>query len=175
MIYALGGRVPEFVGEDHFVAENASLIGHVRLLPKSSIWFNAVLRGDIELIEVGEGSNIQDGCVLHTDRGFPLTVGNHVTVGHMVMLHGCTIDDNALIGIGSTVLNGARIASDSIVGANSLVTENRTFPPGSLILGSPARVIRDLTDEEITSISESAGRYVDNARQYRETLRPSGL
>lgn len=175
MICSLGERVPEFIGDDHFVAENASIIGYVRLLPSSSVWFNCVLRGDIELIEIGEGSNVQDGCVLHTDRGFPLTVGKNVTVGHKVMLHGCTIDDNSLIGIGSTVLNGARIASDCIVGANSLVTEGKSFPPGSLVLGSPARVIRELTAEEISSITSSARRYVENANQYRQALRQLSL
>ncbi|MDX1482235.1 MAG: gamma carbonic anhydrase family protein, partial [Woeseiaceae bacterium] len=137
MIAALADRQPVLEGEGHFVAGNASVIGRVRLKARSSVWFNAVLRGDNEWIEVGAGSNVQDGSVLHTDMGFPLTIGPGVTVGHMVMLHGCTIEANALIGIGSIVLNGAVIPSDCILGAGALVTEGKTFPGKSLILGAP--------------------------------------
>ena len=170
MKYALDGRTPTLDGEHHFVADGARLIGNVRLKTQSSVWFNAVLRGDNELIDVGERSNIQDGSVLHTDPGYPLTIGNNVTVGHKVMLHGCTIGNNVLVGIGSTVLNGAVIAENCMIGAHALITENKTFPPGSLILGAPARVARELSDEEIAAISEAADHYVDNAARFRETL-----
>ncbi len=171
MIYSLAGRAPELVGEGHFVAANATVIGDVRLLPNASIWFNSVLRGDNEPIEIGEGSNVQDGCVLHTDPGFPLRIDKHVTIGHKVMLHGCTIGENSLVGIGSVVLNGARIGKNCLVGANSLITEGKTFPDGSLIIGSPARVVRELTAEEIAGIRESAAHYVDNAARYASSLR----
>ena len=171
MIYALDDRSPELVGDGHFVAPNATIIGNVRLLPEASVWFNCVLRGDNEPIEVGAGSNVQDGCVLHTDPGFPLTIGTSVTVGHMVMLHGCTIGDNSLIGIGSTILNGATIGKNCLVGAHSLVTEGKSFPDGSLILGSPARVARELTEEEIAGFTESARHYVTNAARFASSLR----
>jgi carbonic anhydrase/acetyltransferase-like protein (isoleucine patch superfamily) len=171
VIYALGDHSPELVGDGHFVAANATVIGHVRLLPESSIWFNCVLRGDNEPIEVGAGSNVQDGCVLHTDPGFPLTIGAGVTVGHKVMLHGCTICDNSLIGIGSTILNGASIGRNCLVGAHSLVTEGKSFPDGSLILGSPARAVRELAAEEIAGMTESARHYVANAARFQAELR----
>ena len=162
-------ELPAEIANGMFAA-NASVIGAVRLLPRSSIWFNCVLRGDNELIEVGAGSNIQDGSVLHTDPGFPLRIGENVTVGHKVMLHGCTIGSDSLVGIGSTVLNGANIGSECLVGANSLVTEGKTFPDRSLILGSPAKVVRELTGEEIESLRESAKHYVANAARFRDGL-----
>lgn len=166
MIHSLEGQSPELVGEAHFIAGNATLIGKVRLQDDASVWFNSVLRGDCEWIEVGAGSNVQDGCVLHTDPGFPLTIGRGVTVGHMVMLHGCTIGNDTLIGIGSTVLNGATIGENCLVGAHSLITEGKSIPDGSLVLGSPAKVLRKLSDEEITGIRESAQHYVENAHRY---------
>ena len=172
MIYALGEHEPELTGDGQFVADNATIIGKVRLLASASVWFGCVLRGDNEWIEVGELSNVQDGCVLHTDIGFPLCIGKGVTVGHKATLHGCTIGDNSLIGIGSTILNGAVIGNNCIVGANSLVTEKQAFPDGSLILGAPARVRRQLTATEVASITASATRYVDNAARYREQLQP---
>ena len=171
MIYALGERSPELIGDGHFVAANATVIGYVRLLPESSIWFNCVLRGDNEPIEIGAGSNVQDGSVLHTDPGFPLTIGTGVTVGHKAMLHGCTIGDNSLIGIGSTILNGARIGRNCLVGAHSLVTEGKSFEDGHLILGAPARAVRKLTDEEIAGMTESARHYVANAARFATSLR----
>jgi len=171
MIYSLGDRTPVLEGNNHFVADGARIIGNVRLKSEASIWFNCVLRGDNDWIEVGERCNVQDGSVLHTDPGYPLTIGRGVTIGHNVMLHGCTIDANSLVGIGSTVLNGAVIGSNCIVGANSLITENKTFPDGSLIMGSPARAVRGLTDEEIASIAASADHYVENATHHREQLR----
>lgn len=171
MKYTLEDRTPILDGEQHFIADGARVIGEVRLRTHSSIWFNAVLRGDNECIELGERSNVQDGSVLHTDPGFPLTIGKNVTIGHKVMLHGCTIGANSLIGIGSTILNGAVIAENCIVGAHALITENKTFPPGSLIIGAPARVARELSQEEIASIGEAADHYVANAARYRETLK----
>ena len=171
MIHSLGDREPEFEGADHYVAENATIIGSVRLKDKASVWFNAILRGDNDWLVVGERSNIQDGSVIHTDPGFEVLIGNGVTVGHMVMLHGCTIGDNSLIGIGSTILNGASIGENSIVGANALVTEGKTFPDGSLIMGSPARVARELSDEEVGYIRYSSQVYVDNAKRFTESLK----
>jgi len=173
VIYSLGERTPVLEGDGHFIAENATVIGNVLLKANSSVWFNGVLRGDNELIEVGAGSNIQDGCVLHTDPGFPLTIGKGVTVGHKVMLHGCTVGNNSLIGIGSTILNGAKIGNNCLVGAHALVTEGKSFPDGSLILGTPAKVVRDLTDEEISGMKESASHYVENAARFFKQLSTS--
>ncbi len=170
MIHALGDRRPEFEGGGHFVADNATLIGSVRLRDRASVWFNCVLRGDNDWITVGERSNVQDGSVLHTDPGFELVIGDGVTVGHKAMLHGCTIGDDSLIGIGSTVLNGARIGRHSIVGAHALVTENRQFPDGVMLLGAPARIARELTDDEIARIRASADIYVRNAARFLSDL-----
>ena len=166
MIYDLEKNVPE-ISTDSWVASNAIIIGKVKLEKNSSIWFNAVLRGDIEKIVIGENSNIQDGSVLHTDPGCPLTVGKGVTVGHMVMLHGCEISDDTLIGIGSTILNKAKIGKNCIIGANTLVTENKTIPDNSLVLGSPGKVIRKVTDDEIKVIRENAKHYVKNSKRYK--------
>jgi carbonic anhydrase/acetyltransferase-like protein (isoleucine patch superfamily) len=170
VIYTLGDRAPEFEGAGHFVADSASIIGSVRLKDKASIWFNCVLRGDNDWLVVGERSNIQDGSVLHTDPGIKLVVGDGVTVGHKVMLHGCEIGNDSLIGIGSTVLNGAKIGKNSLVGAHALITENKVFPDGSLILGAPANVVRELTDEERALIRRSAAVYVDNAERFSKSL-----
>ena len=170
MMHALGDRQPVLEGNDHYLADNATIIGSVRLKDASSVWFNCVLRGDNDWIEIGERSNIQDGSVLHTDPGLKLIVGNNVTVGHKVMLHGCTIGDNTLIGIGSTILNGARVGNDCIVGAHALITENKGFPDGSLILGAPARIARQLTPEEIKAIGQSADVYVANAKRFARDL-----
>ena len=166
MIYDLEKNVPE-INADSWVAPNAIIIGKVKLEKNSSIWFNAVLRGDIEKIVIGEDSNIQDGSVLHTDPGCPLTVGKGVTVGHMVMLHGCEISDDTLIGIGSTILNKAKIGKNCIIGANTLVTENKVIPDNSLVLGSPGKVIRKVTDDEIKVICENAKHYVENSKRYK--------
>ena len=166
MIYDLEKNVPE-ISADSWVAPNAIIIGKVKLEKNSSIWFNAVLRGDIEKIVIGENSNIQDGSVLHTDPGCPLTVGKGVTVGHMVMLHGCEISDDTLIGIGSTILNKAKIGKNCIIGANTLVTENKVIPDNSLVLGSPGKVIRKVTDDEIKVICENAKHYVENSKRYK--------
>ncbi len=172
MIHTLGDRAPEFEGNGHFVADSATIIGSVRLRDKASVWYNAVLRGDNDWLIIGERSNIQDGSVLHTDPGIELTIGSDVTIGHKVMLHGCRIGDNSLIGIGSTVLNNARIGNNCIVGAHALITENKEFPDGSLILGAPARVVRSLSDEEIARIGKSADIYVKNAARFNAGLEP---
>ena len=167
MIYDFEKNVPE-VHPEAWVASNAAIIGKVKLEKNSSIWFNAVLRGDIELITIGENSNIQDGSVLHTDPGYPLTVGKGVTVGHMVMLHGCQISDDTLIGIGSIILNNAKIGKNCIIGANTLITENKVIPDNSLVVGSPGRVLRKVTDEEIKSILENGKHYVDFSKKYKK-------
>ena len=167
MIYDFEKNVPE-VHPDAWVASNATIIGKVKLEKNSSIWFNAVLRGDIELITIGENSNIQDGSVLHTDPGYPLTVGKGVTVGHMVMLHGCQISDHSLIGIGSIILNNAKIGKNCIIGANTLITENKIIPDNSLVVGSPGRVLRKVTDDEIKSILENGKHYVDGSKKYKK-------
>ncbi|MFQ6007053.1 MAG: gamma carbonic anhydrase family protein [Woeseia sp.] len=176
MIFKLGDRHPRFEGDRHFVAPTAAVIGNVRLKQDASVWFNAVLRGDNDLIEIGESTNVQDGAVLHTDPGFPLIVGACSTIGHQVMLHGCTIGNNSLIGIGSTILNNARIGDNCIVGAHALVTENRRFPDGVLIVGSPAKVVRDLNDDELEFLRSSADIYVRNSRRFLEKMGkdPSG-
>ena len=170
MIVSLGDRHPNLEGDGHFIAPTAVLIGSVTLKQGASVWFNAVLRGDNDLIEVGVNSNIQDGAVLHTDPGIKLIVGDNVTVGHQVMLHGCTIGNNSLIGIGSTVLNRSRIGSDCIVGAHSLITEGKEFPDGVLILGSPASVVRDLQDQELEFLKTAADVYVQNSQRFRKDL-----
>ncbi len=164
-IYQLDDLVPE-VHPSAFVADSARVIGDVSLAEDSSVWFGAVIRGDSDRIRIGAGSNIQDTSVLHADHGFPLTVGERVTVGHQVMLHGCTIGDESLIGIGAVVLNGARIGRNCLVGAGSLVTEGKEFPDGSLILGRPAKVVRELSPEQIETLRRSAEHYVENARRY---------
>ena len=171
-IYSLAGVTPE-IDPSAWVAPGARLVGRVRLRESASVWFNAVLRGDNEMIEVGLRSNIQDGCVLHTDMGCPLTIGADCTVGHNVILHGCSIGQGALIGMGATILNNAEIGPGSLVGANALVTEGKSFPAGSLIVGTPARVARALTEEEIQRLTATAAGYVANARRFREGMLPA--
>lgn len=158
--------------DDYWVAPNAVVIGKVKLDSKASIWFGAVLRGDNELIHIGASSNIQDGCVLHTDMGYPLTIGERVTVGHLAMLHGCTIAPNVLIGIGSTILNGAEIGENSIIGANALVPEGKVIPPNSLVVGTPGRIVREIDKEGAREISWLAEHYVENWKRYRTGLAP---
>ena len=169
-IYELDGKAPE-VADSAWVADSAQVMGHVTLAEDSSVWFGAVLRGDTETITVGKGSNIQDGSVLHADYGFPLSLGERVTVGHQVMLHGCTIGDETLIGIGATVLNGAKIGRNCLVGARALITEGKEFPDGSMIFGSPAKVVRTLTPEQIEGLRRSAEHYMENAQRYRRGLK----
>lgn len=172
-IYELDGVAPE-VAASAWVADSAEVMGNVQLAEDASIWFGAVLRGDCESISIGEGSNIQDASVLHADLGKPLVVGRHVTVGHQVMLHGCTIGDESLIGIGAVVLNGAKIGRNCLVGAGALVTEGKEFPDGSMIIGSPAKAVRQLTPEQIEGLRRSAQHYVDNARRFKTGLRKLG-
>ena len=169
-LYELDGMAPR-VAASAWVADNAQVIGNVVLGEDSSVWFGVTVRGDTETITVGRGSNIQDGSVLHADVGQPLTIGENVTVGHQVMLHGCTIGDGSLIGIGAVVLNGVKIGKHCLVGAGALVTEGKEFPDGSMILGSPARVTKTLTPEQIEGLRRSAKHYTDNAARYRKTLK----
>lgn len=169
-VYELDGKSPQ-VAPSAWIADSAQVIGNVTLGPDASVWFGCVLRGDTESMSVGEGSNIQDLTVMHADYGMPLTVGKHVTVGHKVMLHGCTIGDESLIGIGAVVLNGARIGKNCLVGAGSLVTEGKEFPDGSMIMGTPARVVRQLTPEQIEGLRNSARHYIENARKFRASLK----
>lgn len=169
-IFELNGNAPQ-LGEGAWVAESAEVIGNVRLDRNASIWPKVVVRGDNDLIHVGEGSNVQDASILHTDPNFPLLIGKQVTVGHQVMLHGCQIGDGSLIGIGAVVLNGAKIGKHCLVGAGALVTEGKEFPDGSMILGSPAKVVKGLTPEQIAGIADISERYVRNAQRYRETLK----
>jgi len=169
-VFALTDRTPH-LHETAWVADNATVIGNVRLEADASVWYGVVIRGDNELITIGQGSNVQDGSVLHTDHGFPLTVGQGVTVGHQVTLHGCTIGDGSLIGIQAVVLNGARIGRNCLVGAGALVTEGKEFPDNSLIMGSPAKVVRELSPEQAQRLRRSAENYVANARRHRDGLR----
>jgi carbonic anhydrase/acetyltransferase-like protein (isoleucine patch superfamily) len=174
-LYSLDGVEPELPPEGrYFIAPDANLIGRVRLRDDANIWFGATLRGDNEWIDVGAGSNIQDGSVLHTDMGSPLTIGPDVTVGHCVILHGCTIGEGALIGMGATVMNGAKIGRFCIVGANALVPENREYPDFSLIVGAPAKVIRQLDPSAAEGLLRSAKHYVENARRYLAGLKKIG-
>ncbi len=172
MIYELGGRRPQFKG-DYFIADNAAVIGAVTLENDVSVWFSCVLRGDTDDLVIGEGTNIQDGSVVHTDPGIKLTVGRNCVVGHQVMLHGCEIGDNCLIGIGAVILNRAKIGRNSIVGARSLVTEGKTFPENSLIMGTPAKVVRELTPQEVQMITLNAQHYVQNFKRYKRELKQS--
>ena len=173
MHYDLGEASLETASDAWWIAPSAVVIGKVRLEEDASVWWHAVLRGDNELITIGRGSNVQDGCVLHTDPGFPLTIGANVTVGHLAMLHGCTIGDGALIGIGAVVLNGARIGRNALVGAKALVTEGTEIPAGAMALGAPAKVVRQLSAEQIEKMQGGAGRYVQNWRRYARDLRPA--
>ena len=167
MIYELNGKKPECHG-DHWIAESADVIGNVILGDQVSIWFNAVLRGDNDPITIGRASNVQDGSVLHTDIGSPLTIEEGVTVGHKVMLHGCFIGKNSLIGINSVVLNGARVGKNCLVGANSLIPEGKDIPDGSLVMGSPAKVIRQLDERAIEGLRISSQNYIANYKRFRE-------
>ncbi|SFC69212.1 Carbonic anhydrase or acetyltransferase, isoleucine patch superfamily [Polaromonas sp. OV174] len=169
-IYQLDDSTPD-IHDSAWVADSAHVMGKVSLAQDSSIWFGVVLRGDVETIQVGRGSNIQDNSVLHADHGIPLVIGDNVTVGHQVMLHGCTIGDGSLIGIQAVVLNGAKIGKNCLVGAGSLVTEGKEFPDGSMILGSPAKAVRQLTPEQIEGLKMSAQHYIDNARRYKTGLK----
>jgi carbonic anhydrase/acetyltransferase-like protein (isoleucine patch superfamily) len=170
MKYRLGDKQVTLVGEEHFIAPTAVLIGDVTLHENASVWFSCVLRGDADRIEIGAGSNIQDGTVIHADPGFPMTVGEKVTVGHNAMLHGCTIGDGSLVGIGAVVLNGARVGKGCLIGANALVTEGMEIPDGSLVLGSPGRIKSQLSAQQREDLIYNADHYVGNAQRYRAQL-----
>ncbi len=170
-VYSLEGRAPDLPAPDrHWIAPNAMVMGRVRLKDEASVWFGAVLRGDTEWIEIGERSNIQDNSVLHTDLGFPLTIGPDCTVGHMAILHGCTIGPCSLVGMGATVLNGVTIGRNCLIGANALIPEGRDIPDGSLVLGAPGKVARQLSEQEIAGLQLSAAHYAQNARSFAAGL-----
>jgi len=172
-LYALDGDAPK-LHTDTWVAPDANLIGKVVLEEGASVWFGCTIRADHEEIRVGAGSNVQENCVMHIDAGYPLTIGRNCTVGHKVMLHGCTIGDNSLIGMGATVLNGARIGKNCLIGAGALITENKEIPDGSLVMGAPGKVVRQLDDKTIAMLKASALHYMDNMRRYRDTLKEVG-
>lgn len=170
-IYALGEHCPE-IHPDTWVAPDANLIGKVVLEEGASVWFGCTIRADHEEIRVGAGSNVQENCVMHIDAGYPLTIGTNCTIGHKVMLHGCTIGDNTLVGMGATVLNGAKIGRNCLIGAGALITENKEIPDNSLVMGAPGRVVRQLDEAAVARIAWSAKHYQDNMRRFRDTLVP---
>lgn len=170
-MYSLEDKKVTCIGNEHFVAENATVIGNVELHDRSSIWFNVVIRGDNDPIIIGEGTNIQDGSVLHTDPGYTLKLGADVTVGHMAMLHGCEVGDGSLIGIGAVVLNGAKIGKGCLIGANALVPEGMEIPDYSLVVGSPAKIKRTLNDEQVAGLKQNAQHYVDNMRRFNNSFK----
>lgn len=172
-IYELDGQAPA-LGKNAYVADSAQVIGKVTLEENVSVWFGTVIRGDSEHIRIGRNSNIQDASVLHADEGVPLTLGENVSVGHQVMLHGCTVGDGSLIGIGAVVLNHAKIGKNCLVGAGALVTEGKEFPDGSMILGSPAKAVKQLTPEQIAGLQRIAQHYIDNAARFRKGLKKVG-
>ena len=168
MIIDFDNKRLETDGDDFWIAPNATVIGNVKLLKDASVWFNAVLRGDVELITVGQGSNVQDGAIIHTDPGFPCTIGKNVTVGHLAMLHGCEIGDGSLIGIGSVILNGAKIGKNCIIGSKALVTEGMEIPDGAMVLGIPGKVKKILNEEEQSVVSLGAEHYIQNYKKYKQ-------
>ncbi|MEZ5570265.1 MAG: gamma carbonic anhydrase family protein [Halioglobus sp.] len=170
MKYSLDGKTVTLLGGGHFIAPTAAVIGDVTLHENASVWFSCVLRGDAERIEIGAGSNIQDGAVLHADPGFPMTVGEQVTVGHNAMLHGCSIGDGSLVGIGAIVLNGARVGRRCLIGANALVTEGMEIPDGSLVLGVPAKVKATLSEEQQAALAVNSEHYIANGARFNATL-----
>jgi carbonic anhydrase/acetyltransferase-like protein (isoleucine patch superfamily) len=170
MIYQLGELSPK-ISKSCFIAPNATVIGNVELEENSSIWFNVVIRADLAQVKIGKNSNIQDGCILHVDEGFPIDVSENVTIGHKVMLHGCSIGEGSLIGINAVVLNGAKVGKNCLVGANALVTENMIIPDGSLVLGSPAKIIKQLDEKTKLMIAEGAAHYVHSNHKYANELK----
>ncbi|HTD07228.1 gamma carbonic anhydrase family protein [Undibacterium sp.] len=172
-IYQLGDVVPE-IDPSAYITDSAAIIGKVKVEANASVWFGVTLRGDNELITIGENSNVQEGCTLHTDPGFPLAVGKNVTVGHQAMLHGCTIGEGSLIGIQAVILNGAKIGKNCLVGAGALVTEGKEFPDNSLIVGSPAKAIRTLTDEDVLRIQGNTQNYVNRGQAFKTQLKRIG-
>jgi len=174
-VYSLGERRVQVQGADWYIADSATVIGSVLIEDKASIWFNVVVRGDNDLITIGEGSNVQDSSMLHTDAGIKLTLGRNVSIGHMVMLHGCSIGEGSLVGINSVILNHAVIGKHSLIGAGSLIPEGKTIPDGVLALGSPAKVVRDLSQSEIANLQNIADGYMRRAILFKRELRPQQL
>jgi len=172
-VYSLGSELQPELADDAWVAPGAVLIGNVVMKPRSSVWFGAIVRAENDRIEIGEGSNIQDGSVLHVDPGYPMSIAQDVTVGHKAMLHGCTIGAQSLIGIGSILLNGCVIGENSLIGANTLIPEGKEYPGGVLILGSPGKVVRELTAEQQSGLARAAEHYRSNAERYRKQLTPA--
>lgn len=168
--YALGADKPQ-LHKDTWVAADANLIGKVVMLAGSSVWFGSTIRADHEVILIGEGTNVQENTVMHIDKGFPLTIGTNCTIGHKVMLHGCTVGDNTLIGMGATVLNGAKIGKNCLIGAGALITEGKEIPDGALVMGVPGKVVRQLDDEAIAKLAASALHYQENMRRFRDSLK----
>jgi carbonic anhydrase/acetyltransferase-like protein (isoleucine patch superfamily) len=169
-VYQLGDVEPQ-IAESAWIADSAQVVGDVQVADNVGIWFGVVARGDTERLTIGKGTNVQDMAMLHADKGFPLTIGEHVTVGHKVVLHGCTIGDGSLIGIGAVVLNGAKIGKNCLVGAGALITEGKEFPDGSMILGSPAKVVRELSEQQQAMLQLSALHYIENAKRFKTGLR----
>lgn len=169
MIYTFEGKTPK-IADGVFVAPNSSVIGNVEVAENASVWFGVVIRGDNDLMRIGEGSNIQDNSVLHSDPGFPLTIGRNCTIGHSAIVHGCTIGDGTLIGMGATILNGAVIGQNCLIGAGALVTENSKIPDNSLVVGAPARVKRSLSEEQIETLGENAHHYQENSKRFTRGL-----
>jgi len=169
-LYRLGDHEPKLPDGFHWIAESASVIGKVEIGEDVGIWFGCVLRGDRELIKLGKGTNVQENTIMHTDMGYPLTTGEGCTIGHRAILHGCTIGNNSLVGMGAIILNGAKIGNNCLVGAGTLVTEGKEFPDGTLIMGSPAKAVRELDDEASSMLKWSSEHYVQNARQFAEGL-----
>ncbi len=172
MLYELDGKRPVCDPAKSWVAESASVIGDVVLEEDASVWFGATVRGDNDRIHIGRGSNIQDGSVLHVDPGIPLFIGAEVTIGHLVMLHGCTIGDGSLIGIGAVVLNGAKIGANCLIGANALITEGKEIPPRSVVMGAPGKIVREVSDDDLLRIRRGVESYIERSRLYRDGLRP---
>ena len=173
--YEVKGKRPVLEGEGHFIAPNATIIGDVVLKESTSVWFNTVIRAEMDSVRIGKNTNIQDGAVLHVDPGWPLTIADNVTVGHKAMLHGCSIGEGTLIGINAVVLNGAEIGSGCIIGANALVTEGKKIPDGSMVLGSPGRVVKTLSEQEQADLRQGARNYVANSQLFNETLKKMEL
>jgi len=170
-LFSLGERRVELVGERHFIAHDATLVGSIVLHNDVNVWYHVAIRGDNDRIVIGEGSNIQDGAVLHVDPGFPLTIGRNVSIGHKAMLHGCTIGDGSLVGINAVILNGARIGKGTLIGANALITEGKEIPDGVLVVGSPGKVVRELRPEEREGLLLNAAGYVERGRLFNRDLK----
>ena len=174
-LYSIGDKRVELRGAHHYIAHDATLVGAITLEADANIWFKVVIRAENDMVRIGEATNVQDGSVLHVDPGFPLTLGNRVTIGHKVMLHGCTVGDGSLVGINSVVLNGARIGKGSLIGANTLIPEGKEIPDGVLVLGSPGRVVRELKPGERDRLLDVAAGYVERSRRYRTEFREQPL